>query len=85
MTTYTYVPGVYNDRSRRCIRLAGSYADSLRLTGLLGVDGAQLLFDRLSDLFLTFTEEELDCLYRDLEMAYSVYTDPTDPSEPSEK
>lgn len=53
------VPGIYDDKSRRCSQLAGGLVDKLHDHGRITEDQAQLLFDRMVDMFLTFSEQEL--------------------------
>lgn len=58
---YEYVPGLYNKRSQEAVRLASKYVDVLyyQYNRVISEESAQLLFDKLADLLMTFPEDNL--------------------------
>jgi len=52
-------PGFYTFRTSLTTKLAGSLVDALRNMGRISDDAAQLLFCRLSDTFLSLTDDEI--------------------------
>lgn len=51
--------GQYDFKARVALRLASNYSDLLRRAGLLNLDSAQLLFDRLTNTLTEMTDDEL--------------------------